>query len=608
MTIDSSAFLVIKDGSRAGSRLVLRQEGNNLIGRGLECRIVLTDPRCSRVHASINMDRGEWWIHDTESRNGTFVNGQKTDAAQLIDGNYIQVGETQFTFRMHTTGEQVITKTFHSETVVHDEKISPDDTGDFALETLQATESGEDLYVLFQLSLRLLSCSDPDEVVNVSLDMLQQRTNASVAGFLWLSDDGQLKPKMVLPPEAAEVIELSESLTDLVSRQQHAIRVDLKGSANEEHFADSICVPLVHESKTLGAIHLFREAGHFRDADYQISRSLATILVRSLVQARRQAALVADQSRLKHAIAETDELIGESKPMKDLKSKISRIAKATGCVLIRGESGAGKELVARALHRASPRSDRPMLSVNCAAIPADLMESQLFGHKKGAFTSADNDHIGWFEQADSGTLFLDEVGELTLEGQAKLLRILEDHPFLPVGGTQEITVDVRVIAATNRDLREYVNEKRFREDLYYRLSVFELYAPPLRERGGDIEVLINHFLEHFRNQHGRPDLKLSDEVREKLLSYQWPGNVRQLRNVVDSAVVMADGNEIVLEDLGLRDTGSNQLESLRIDHWERKLIQEALSRTSNNVPSAAKLLGVSRATLYRKIDEYGITR
>ena len=249
-----------------------------------------------------------------------------------------------------------------------------------------------------------------------------------------------------------------------------------------------------------------------------------------------------------------------------------------------------------------------MLSVNCAAIPRDLIESQLFGHKQGAFTSADRDHVGWFQQADQGTLFLDEIGELPLEGQAKLLRILEGHPFLPVGGTKEITVDVRMICATNRDLKEFVAEKKFREDLYYRLGVYELYIPPLRDRGKDIQILINHFLEHYRTRHGKSELEISSAAMEKLLSYQWPGNVRQLRNVIDSAIVMTESNEITIDDLGIRDATSDDLETLQIDHWERKLILEALKRTENSVPKAAKLLGISRATLYRKIDEYGIKR
>ena len=331
-------------------------------------------------------------------------------------------------------------------------------------------------------------------------------------------------------------------------------------------------------------------------------------MVRSLDRADRHSVLAADHSRLKEKSATFDELLGESPKMLELKSKINRVAKASGCVLVRGESGAGKELVARALHKASPRSDRPMLSVNCAAMPPDLMESQLFGHVKGSFTGADRDHVGWFQQADLGTLFLDEVGELTLEGQAKLLRTLEGHPFLPVGGTDEISVDVRVICATNRDLKEFVAEKKFREDLFYRLSVYELYIPPLRDRGDDIQMLIDFFLNHFKVQHGKPQTVLSDSANSRLLEYQWPGNVRQLRNVIDSAIVMSEGDMIELSDLGIRDVSDGELDTLRIDYWEQKLIRDALKRTKNSVPKAAKLLGISRATLYRKIDEYDIER
>ena len=225
-----------------------------------------------------------------------------------------------------------------------------------------------------------------------------------------------------------------------------------------------------------------------------------------------------------------------------------------------------------------------------------------------SFTGADSDHDGWFQQAHTGTLFLDEIGELTLEGQAKLLRILEGHPFLPVGATEQVLVDVRVIAATNRDLAEFVREKKFREDLFYRLSVFEFVVPPLLDRGDDVNLLVNHFLDHFRVQHGRSNLELSDGARERLLEYPWPGNVRQLRNVIDSAVVMADDPEIVSDDLGLRDAGLSRLDTLRIDEWEKRLIRKALQRTNGSVPEAAKLLGVSRATAYRKITEYQIDR
>jgi Nif-specific regulatory protein len=294
-----------------------------------------------------------------------------------------------------------------------------------------------------------------------------------------------------------------------------------------------------------------------------------------------------------------------------------------------------------------------MLSVNCAAIPDELMESQLFGHVKGAFTGADREHIGYFQQANKGTLFLDEVGELNLEGQAKLLRILEGHPFLPVGATQEIQVDVRVISATNRDLQEFVAEKRFREDLYYRLSVFELHIPPLRDRGPDIDTLVEFFLEHFKKQNGRKNLSISQEAMEVIRNYSWPGNVRQLRNVIDSAVVLADGKQILPRDLSLRDVGNtsqssskklrvdppssstsetvksnvpkasvepsrakvapedslpsrSDFDTLSVDVWEQRLIQEALRRTQGNVPAAAELMGMSRATLYRKLEKLQI--
>ncbi|HEX3357938.1 MAG TPA: sigma-54 dependent transcriptional regulator, partial [Tepidisphaeraceae bacterium] len=355
--------------------------------------------------------------------------------------------------------------------------------------------------------------------------------------------------------------------------------------------------------------HAYLEQGRFRQTDFDFAISLAHILEIALVRARHQSTLETDYHRLIEKSSIFGELIGDCAGMHELKSKIGRLAKASGAVLLRGESGSGKELVARAIHKASPRADRPMLCVNCAAIPAELMESQLFGHKAGAFTSADRDHTGFFQQADSGTLFLDEVGEMTMEGQAKLLRILEGHPFLPVGSSQEVTADVRVIAATNQDLQTYVRQKKFREDLYYRLSVFELVVPPLRERGSDIALLVNYFLDHFRRQHGRPHLEFSPEARQKLLAYNWPGNVRQLRNVIDSAVVLAGDNRIEASDLGLHDmSGSPEMETLALDYWERRLIGESLKRTNGNVPEAAKLLGIGRATLYRKIEEYGINR
>ena len=608
------SYLLMTTGARSGAHFILRAGEATRIGRGLDCDVVLSDPLSSRVHATVRYEEGGWFVRDAGSRNGTFVNGQKIDEAQLGEGNILRVGSTEFVFRQSAHRPIDTSRIDMTQTIIRDRIVEKYDTGPLALPSLTEHEKIHDLFTLHQLSIRLLGCTDPDEVIRVSLELLHERTKASVVGFLWVSDDGQLKPKLVIPEDRADSVRLSDSLTDMVIRQAKAIWVDDQkpGSptASLAHFADALCVPLLHEGKAIGAIHLYLEHGRFRQSDFDVAIPVANILTVALARARSEALLREDNRQLTAKAAVFGELLGESKPMIDLKGRISRVARATGCVLIRGESGVGKELVARAVHRSSARADRPMLSVNCAAIPRDLMESQLFGHKKGAFTGADADHVGWFQQAHTGTLFLDEVGELTLEGQAKLLRILEGHPFLPVGSTKEVNADVRVIAATNRDLSDFVREGRFREDLFYRLSVFELYIPPLRERGTDIELLVEHFLAHFRKQHGRPQMTLAPDARAKLLSYQWPGNVRQLRNAIDSAVVMAEGNVILPDDLGLRDASApaGQLETLRIDFWERKLIVEALSRTGGKVPEAANLLGLGRATLYRKIEEYGIER
>lgn len=610
-------YLTLCNGSRAGSSFLLLQETETCIGRGLDCQVVLSDPLSSRVHATISYLDSAWWIRDAGSRNGTYVNGQKIDEAQLVDGCQVKVGTTELSFHQASSRptDAVAADPGLTQTIVRDTPLPVSSSGldNDTITALQDPARARDFIVLHDLSVRLLGIQDPDEVVKVSLSLLHEQTRASVVGFLWVSDDGVLKPKLMIPVDAIGKVNLSRSLTEVVCRKRHAVWIDNQSTGPDTgalaHFADAICVPLVHDKVTLGAIHLYLERGRFEQADFDMAMALANLLTVALARARQQAILATQHKRLVAKSAAFDELIGDSPPMQRLKRKIGRIAQATGCVLIRGESGSGKELVAHAIHRSSARADRPMLSVNCAAIPRDLMESQLFGHKRGAFTGADADHLGWFQQADSGTLFLDEVGELTLEGQAKLLRILEGHPFLPVGATVEVQVDVRVIAATNRDLAEFVREKKFREDLYYRLSVFELLVPPLRERGADIRRLVFFFLDHFKLQHGRPSLVLSEPARARLLSYGWPGNVRQLRNVIDSAVVMAEKDSIESGDLGLRDANADQdWESLRLDIWEQKLIREALTRSANNVPEAAKLLGIGRATLYRKLDEYGIKR
>lgn len=612
------AYLTILSGNQAGTNFALDPSRETLLGRGTDCHITVPDPMCSRVHAILTCEDERWSVRDDNSRNGTLVNGQKVKQATVDDGHIIRIGSSEF--ELHLSEEPATSDTGDltlTQTIVQDMPIAVRQSNQEVLAALPTPEQVQELLLLYQLSIHLLGCENPEEVTQVALELLRERTKAAIVGFLWVDDQQQLVPKVVIPADKAEHVSLSKSLTELVLKQGHAVWVANQAAGTKPSesctFADAVCAPLVHkdldgERRTLGAIHVYLEAGRFRQSDFDFIIAVANLAVIALVRARSEISLRTDYQRLVSTSPGYDELIGESRPMRDLKNKIERVSTAPGGVLIRGESGAGKELVARAIHHQSPRADRPMISVNCAAIPEDLMESQLFGHQAGAFTGADRDHTGFFQQADLGTLFLDEVGELPLEGQAKLLRILEGHPFLPVGGTKEIEVDVRVIAATNQDLQSYVREKKFREDLYYRLSIFELHLPPLRDRGDDIGLLVDFFLQHYRIERGRPELGLSDGARRQLLEYRWPGNVRQLRNVMDSAVVLAEEDEIRPCDLGLRDSGGEMLDSLLIEDWERKLILEALKRSGGNVPDAAKLLGIGRATLYRKIEIYHIER
>lgn len=602
-------YLTMTTGERTGEHFSLSDSSQAVrIGRGMDCEVMLRDPQCSRVHAILQNDRGVWRLRDNGSLNGTFVNGRKTDEALLVDRTYVRVGNTEFVFRLSEDRPSGLREDKPGTTLTTEVKAGQLYETPSYLGALEDSPATRQLLLLYQLAVRALASGDPGEVIRVALDLLGEQVRASVVGFFRMTDSGQLRPWIVLPEHHADRIRLSESLTTRVVAERRPVWL---ADATETGrmtdslalMSDAICVPLVHQSHLLGAMHVYREHRIFDHDEFDFAVHVGRITAVALDRAYRENRLESDYHRLQDETGVFDELLGECTAMRELKTKIQRLGRTTGCVLIRGESGTGKELVARALHRASVRSDRPMLAVNCAAIPTELMESQLFGHKAGSFTGADRDHVGYFQRADGGTLFLDEAGEMNLAGQAKLLRILEGHPFMPVGSTDEISVDVRVVAATNQDLQAYVKTHRFRQDLYYRLSVFELYLPPLRERGDDIAMLVDHFLDHFRRQHGRPKLKISSVARERLLKYRWPGNVRQLRNVIDSAVVLAGGNEIQPSDFALHDATTSPDETLNLEYWERKLIRQALEKTGHNIPEAAELLGVGRATLYRKVDK-----
>jgi DNA-binding NtrC family response regulator len=341
-----------------------------------------------------------------------------------------------------------------------------------------------------------------------------------------------------------------------------------------------------------------------------------------LDELRRRVATIVEKVRLRRRNEELEErlserfgsLIGRSKAMEGLVRQMYLVAPTRANVLIVGESGTGKEVVANSLHESSPRRERRFLPINCAAIPGEILESEMFGHERGAFTGATGRKVGKFELADGGTLFLDEIGELPLDMQAKLLRVIEQREFMRVGGTETIHVDIRLIAATNQDLGAAVEAGRFRSDLYYRLKVVTLSIPPLRERREDIPLLTNHFLRDFAAENGRPGLRFSPEAMRALVQARFEGNVRELKNVVESLVVLTPQDEIRLEDLppeyaradgrGSDGPGTGASEGLRMDEVERRAILSALEKTGGNRTQAAELLGIGLRTLQRKLKEY----
>jgi DNA-binding NtrC family response regulator len=309
-------------------------------------------------------------------------------------------------------------------------------------------------------------------------------------------------------------------------------------------------------------------------------------------------------------------IVGQSKQMKDVFARIQRAAPVDSTVLILGESGTGKELVAQALHQNSSRKKNQYVPINVAAVPATLVESELFGHVRGAFTGATDKRMGRFEQADGGTLFIDEIGDFELGLQAKLLRVLETMTLTPVGGHEDRKVNVRVLAATSRDLRKMVAEGTFREDLYYRLNVIPINLPPLRDRPDDIPMLVDHFLKDIAANKGTPPRRISPEVMRRFQSYRWPGNVRELRNVLEQMMVLAEGEVLTERDLPEQIAESAQASAnpseiptgLTMDELEKLAITKALDQCGNNRTHAANRLGISVRTLQRKLQQYKLER
>ncbi|MGQ9630493.1 MAG: sigma-54-dependent transcriptional regulator [bacterium] len=364
------------------------------------------------------------------------------------------------------------------------------------------------------------------------------------------------------------------------------------------------------EAMKLGAEDFITKPLSMDELELKVRRTLEDRNLRNENERLREENL---SLRREAGMATMEGMVGRSPEMKELYELIEKVAQSKSSVLIRGESGTGKELVARAIHARSPRRDMPFVTVNCVALPENLLESELFGHERGAFTGAIKRKLGKFEIADGGTVFLDEVGDTPPSIQAKLLRVLQDRSFERVGGNETISVDVRVIAATNKNLERAVERGEFRDDLYFRLNVIPIIVPPLRERREDIPLLVRHFLDKYAKEIKKLPLSIEEDALEALTKYDWPGNVRELENCIERLVVLGTPPSISLKDLppDLRRKedrkfapGERSLD-LIVEDVERRLIEEAMERARNVVSEAAKILGINRTTLQYKLKKYG---
>jgi two-component system, NtrC family, nitrogen regulation response regulator NtrX len=352
-----------------------------------------------------------------------------------------------------------------------------------------------------------------------------------------------------------------------------------------------------------------RGAFDFLEKPLDTDRLLVTVR-----NALAQAKLMDENTRLRAQSEKRFKMVGDSPALREVRDLIAKVGPTPARVLITGENGTGKELVAHAVHQASPRRDRAFIEVNCAAIPSELIESELFGHMKGSFTGAFADRAGKFEQADGGTLFLDEVGDMSLSAQSKLLRVLQEGVVTRIGGSKQIQVDVRVLAATNKDLEDEIVEGRFREDLLYRLNVVPIHVPPLRERRQDIPALVAYFAEQLSAAAGAPGRKFSDEAVRRLQARAWPGNVRELRNAVERVLILASGKKVTAEDIdhllpsSLGPNGeSPSLEDFKLEA-EKKFLAQQLRRYDWNLSETARAIKIPRSNLYKKMERFGLNR
>ena len=667
--IKPAAQLIIRSGPLEGTAFPIQTGQITTIGRATTNRLVIPDEICSRNHCEVFFEGGVWKLRDLGSRNGTRVHGEPISGdLQLMEGRQFQIGSTFISFtseiksKVATEGD-IGCDTLANAAIETVRTVRPDrpTVSESRPEIVHLTDktrytsadtdtlpapghTGQAAQRLVRLGLKMGAEVDVRRLSEIVLDGLFDVTPADIGAVLLFKDSDKLE----MDQRNLEVVaykslnartfeRVSEYVTSIALESRacvvaHDVKLDDKfkssDSLREMGTESIICAPIRTPDRLLGLIQLYstNPDNRLQADDAEFTLAVADQLAGALENLKERSRLAAGLARfemenktLREQLLIETELVGDSDSIRRLRERILRIAPTGATVLIRGESGVGKELVARAIHQHSNRAEAPFVTMNCAALSESLLESELFGHEKGSFTGAVSRKIGKFEQAHTGTIFLDEVGEMSPAIQAKFLRVLEGHPYERVGGGGEVRVDVRVVAATNRDLEDSVDQGRFRKDLYFRLQVMELVVEPLRERRTDIAILAKHFMQRFSKKCGRSVTSIQPAAMSTLVNYGWPGNVRELQNTIERAVILCSGETLTPSDIQLSALGRSEIASshsasnsgyraVSIDLIEQEHILATLEWTKWNKSQAAHILGIERSTLDRKLKKYEVER
>jgi Nif-specific regulatory protein len=620
--------LLVLSGPLKDSTISL-SEGEVTVGRDASNGIAVVDPSVSRKHCLVSWNEGRFRVRDLDSRNGTLVNGNGIEEQWLEHGDQIATGDSSFLFLLDEDVTAAVSRVEFedAEAIAETTIIHPRDVvylqPDRLLRELPATSRvARNLNALLKISRIVHAIRDLDDLQGQLLDLIFEVVPAGRGAILLAEREShEFNSTFARMRHAgqAQLVKVSRTVARQVLEQGIAmLGSDVRGSSElreVESLAASqvrslLCVPLTVFQRVIGCIYLDSDSVNNRmnEEHLQLVTAIAGISAVALENARRLHWLEVENERLTVEVSQERSLVGEGARMKEVYQFLKRVAPTDSTVLIEGESGTGKELAARALHRNSPRAGKPFVAINCSAIPETLLESDLFGHERGAFTGAASLKRGRLEVADGGVVFLDEIGELALSLQVKLLRVLQEREFERVGGTHSIKVDIRLIAATNSNLEQAMREGRFRQDLYYRLAVLKITMPTLRDRKDDIPMLVRHFVQKHAKRCKVKPRPVSREALACLVNYDWPGNVRELENAIERALVLGTSDMILPEDLPetlLERTPPPEMIEAKyhaaIKELKKQLILDAVEQTQGSYADAARILGVHPNYLHRLI-------